>query len=127
MEFNMSLFTAYLIGVLPGIKWFFIFLCALSFVLALIMSIQIDMEYKQDEIVKKTKYRNGWLFAGIFSAALSAFVPTERDVLTIAGIYVGANAAVAISELDGAKELPQNVIDVANSWLKGISNSEEKK
>jgi hypothetical protein len=48
-------------------------------------------------------------------------------MLTIAGVYVGANAAVAISELDGAKELPQNVIDVANSWLKGISNSEEKK
>jgi hypothetical protein len=49
----MSLFTAYLIGILPNIQLFFVFVTSVSFSLALVCAIAADMEYSEDKVAAK--------------------------------------------------------------------------
>jgi hypothetical protein len=124
----MSAIDAYLFILIPSLESFFIFLSFPLLSLSLVLFAQLLMEdYINEERLRREK--NAFRVAGLtlVSMLLAVVLPSRADMLTMAGIYVGSHALVGVSELEGVKELPQNVIDSANSWLKGISNSEEKK
>jgi hypothetical protein len=119
----MSLFTLYLLSILPGVGGLFsglgvilIILCVIGFFMALVAdfdSCRDGMKYKK---VWANQMKKGW---GVLIAAfllIGVLIPSEKQLYFIAGGYVATNT-------EGVKELPDNIMNAANSWLENIADA----
>lgn len=116
----MSIFTLYFIFViLPSLAVVITALLVLSLAISIVLFAFAFGTVRNEELakssLKKAKY-----FAGVFAALtlISIFVPSERQLYTIAGAYAITN----IGEID---KLPKNLVDAANAYLEKIIENEK--
>lgn len=125
----MSLFTLYLISVLPGfsglasgIGWFLITYFTIWFLGATLGDYD-DYNEKTKGSRKRSLIINfkKWGVLSIIACFLfSALIPSEKQLYTIAGGYMATNTT-------GIDKLPDNIVKAANSWLEKIAETSEKK
>lgn len=118
----MSMFELYAlfvllpaIGTIGGTVSFIsgVAICILCFVY------MVSSEHELDQFGHKIKTTLR-VFVPIFTVAiLLSLAPSERQVKFLAGGYV-------VTNVEGISELPENIVESANTFLKSITDEQEK-
>lgn len=126
----MTLFETYaLFTLLPNIKSLFDLLCFLCCVGSLVCGIGIivtsDYDDYNDKRLEKIHEKVSAAFktlciSALVFALLEAPIPNENQIYRIAGSYIVTNNAQAM-------QLPNNLMDAANTFLQDYTNSLKKK
>ena len=79
-----------------------------------------DADIKEDSAKahRKSLGHKPYFFAAVSVLLLSCLIPSKESLQIILGAYALDN----IQELDGAKELPQNVVNAINTFLTEAEN-----
>lgn len=111
----MSLFTLWLLTVIPALGTFFqtlaiiaLITCGLAF-LGWAVSLTEDPDGAFNRCTNK--FKTFAMVIAIVSGLLSALIPNERGIYLILGGYYVTNT-------EEIRELPENVVGAANAWLK---------
>jgi hypothetical protein len=110
----MNLLELYLITVLPNLKAPLVVIPILTMMIYAAACVAMDIEYD------KTPKHPGLVFGTcILCFFLSASIPSESQLMMIAGGYIATNT-------DGVKDLPENLVKAANEFLESYYEGDEK-
>lgn len=112
----MSLFELYIISVLPRIGCFLFFGGGILLAILVFCSI---FKIIEDITPPPLKYYKLWLSIVFSLFFISTVIPSERQMYFIAGGYI-------VTNIDGIKDLPPNLVGAANDFLKNLSKENKK-
>lgn len=105
-------------GILSLILIFIFFLCWVSYIE------ERDKDKKEQGQTSSIRYIKLSSASLVFFIILDAFYPTKEDLAWIIGGAVAWNGATLALESQGAKQLPENVINAMNYFLESIQEEE---
>lgn len=111
----MDIFTLYLITVVPQIGAAIGFTAIFGVIGLVTYGVLGYLETNEN----KFKEVKGWFFALIVAGVLSAFVPSERGLYTMIGVY-------AVTNVEGVEDIPPNLVKAANEYLTKYAEETEK-
>lgn len=126
MENIVTSFDIYLFTRLDNVNGFFAITIFLSFIVLIVLGLAVwdcgcYEEDKKKSLVKYLKLNISVLFICIFGAV---FVPSTKEA---AAMYVVPKLYNSLSENKKIAEIPDNLINLANSWIKDLTKEKKDK
>lgn len=118
----MSLFTLYLISILPSLSNLTSVIGTLSIIAFGVLTVMVLFLAGEGDDVPAgiTKARNLALKIALPCLIIATLIPGEKQLYMIAGGYVATNTA-------GVEKLPDNLVKAANNWLEKLAETGEEK
>lgn len=112
----MSLLTLYLLSIIPGLGHLITFLGIVLTVipLGIFMVAWLESSTGDISLTGVGKKLKNYIKVGILVSLLGFAIPTKDQLYFIAGGYITTNT-------EGVAELPANMVEAANSWLKDVA------
>ena len=130
-------FYAWLFGVAPSFKGLLTILLVIGGGLAILLSVAYfhftvescsgygEISRKEaKETLKKIPFKTFYLLYSLL-LVMYIVVPSENTTKLMFAAYAGSELVEYTSELEGIKEIPQNLVDFINNTLKDYQSEEE--
>lgn len=113
---ELALLT-YLVLTIPGVANFLLILFTLAALAWLIVGLALADDAIDGKLRPYWRRQLRHLKWMIPVFALCILVPSKEDAKVIAGVYIAAEAASWISEVEGVAQLPGNLVEFINNKL----------